>query len=73
VPQAKPAWPGTAVEQIAYLKRAVEGRSMTPDEATALFDGARPDLVARHLETLALMGELREEPGGRYTAIPAAL
>lgn len=37
-------------------------------DVAARFEGARADLVRRHIETLALMGEVRLETGGRYVA-----
>lgn len=39
---------------------------MTVDEAVASYDGARRDLVARHLETLELMGEVAVDANRRY-------
>lgn len=36
---------------------------------TASFAGARHDLVVRHLETLALMGEVTIDADGRYQAV----
>ena len=69
---AEPApWPGEAIEQIAALKRLVAARATTVDEAARQFRGARRDLVARHLETLAILGEVRTTEGERYAA-PAA-
>ncbi|MBK6842377.1 MAG: hypothetical protein IPG88_08755 [Gemmatimonadetes bacterium] len=42
---------------------------MTVDEAVAAFDGARRELVARHLETLALMGEVSVDADGQYGVV----
>lgn len=39
---------------------------MSADEASASFTGARRDLVTRHLDTLALMGEVVLDADGRY-------
>jgi hypothetical protein len=51
-----------------------EGLLFTPagalgGEATAHVVGARRELVARHLDTLAIMGELQQMPDGRYGAL----
>ncbi|MCY3019802.1 MAG: class I SAM-dependent DNA methyltransferase, partial [Planctomycetota bacterium] len=64
----KPAWPATALEQIGAIKDALAAEPLTTVEVSARFEGARADLVRRHVETLALMGEVRAEPGGRYVA-----
>ena len=61
-------WPATAVEQLAVLGALVAQRHVTADEAAAHFTGARRDLVIRHLETLALMGEVTLDADGRYQA-----
>jgi hypothetical protein len=39
---------------------------MTIDEVKESFSGAKRDLVQRHLETLALMGEVTVDGDGRY-------
>ena len=67
-PVPKPGWPATAVEQIGAIKDVLAAEPLTAAEVAARFDGARADLVRRHLETLALMGEVRAETGGRYVA-----
>lgn len=65
-------WPGTVIEQIASLKRLVDREPVTPAEGASRFKGARRDLVARHLETLALLGEVQRTADGRYRTWPAA-
>jgi len=62
----KPAWPATAVEQIGAIKGLLAAESLSAEEIVAQFEGGRADLVRRHVETLAVMGELRVETGGRY-------
>jgi hypothetical protein len=59
-------WPSTVLEQIGALQRLVANSPVTVEQAAASFTGARREMVARHLETLALMGELRTTPDGRY-------
>jgi hypothetical protein len=64
----KPAWPATAVEQIGAIKDVLAAEPLTAAEVAARFEGARADLVRRHIETPALMGEVRVEAGGRFVA-----
>lgn len=59
-------WPTTAVEQLAALGALLSQRDLDADEAAACFTGARRDHVERHLETLALMGEVTRDSNGRY-------
>ena len=68
VTQPARTWPTTAVEQLAALGAFVAQRPVTPDDVVAHFSGAKRDLVARHLETLALMGEVTVDESGRYQA-----
>jgi hypothetical protein len=67
-------WPGSMIEQIAALKATVSGGAVGIREAARRFKGARLDIVERHLETLALLGEVQLMPDGRYhaPAVPAA-
>ncbi|HEX6938417.1 MAG TPA: hypothetical protein VF158_03330, partial [Longimicrobiales bacterium] len=67
-PDAARAWPATTVEQIAALLDLVAGAPATVEEATSAFRGARRDLVERHLETLAIMGEVQRDEAGRFRA-----
>ncbi|MBK7830794.1 MAG: class I SAM-dependent DNA methyltransferase [Gemmatimonadetes bacterium] len=62
-------WPGTAVEQLSALGALLSTGPVTVDEAVAAFDGARRELVARHLETLALMGEVSVDADGQYGVV----
>jgi hypothetical protein len=69
---AKP-WPGDAVGQITALRQLAGTAPVTVDDAVAHFAGAPRTIVARHLETLAILGEVRQVSGGRYaTALAAA-
>jgi hypothetical protein len=65
-------WPAEAVEQIGALKRLVSGGTLSVDDAMARFNGAKRVIVARHLETLAILGEVRELADGMYGAAAAA-
>ncbi len=62
-------WPPTAVEQLGLLKAHVAQHPATPAEAAEAYPGAREELVRRHLETLALVGEVRARDDGRYEAL----
>ncbi len=64
-------WPAEAVEQIGAIKRLVSTGVLSVDDATAHFAGARREIVARHLETLAILGELRVDADGTYRAAAA--
>jgi len=59
-------WPATAVEQLQAISALLAQRALTPSEVVARFSGAKRDLVARHLETLAMMGEVTVDRDGRY-------
>lgn len=62
-------WPATAVEQIAALKASVSVAGGTSEDAAKRFKGAKRELVERHLDTLAILGEVHRFPDGRY-AVP---
>ncbi|HEY3933765.1 MAG TPA: hypothetical protein VGL65_04035 [Gemmatimonadales bacterium] len=66
--EAVKPWPTTAVDQLAAIGSLLAQRAMTTKEMVAAFDGAKRDLVERHLETLALMGEVTKDADGRYAA-----
>jgi hypothetical protein len=63
---ARRPWPSTAVEQLAAVGASVAQAPRSVDEVAAAFSGARKDLVARHLETLAMMGEISLDTDNRY-------
>ena len=65
-------WPAEAVEQIGALKRLASAGTLSVDDAMARFNGAKREIVARHLETLAILGEVRVLADGMYGAAAAA-
>lgn len=69
----KRPWPGSAIEQIAELKALVTAAPATAGEAAAAFDRAPAELVRRHLETLVLVGEVRQDEHGRFAAVAEPL
>jgi hypothetical protein len=71
-PQAKMPWPATVVEQITAITAALAQRPQSAGELSAAFAGASSALVARHLETLALMGEIALAADGRYHPVRRA-
>ncbi len=62
-------WPATVIEQIAVLQQVLPASGLTAAEAAAAFAGARVEHVERHLETLAMMGELQRAEDGRYVPV----
>ena len=60
------AWPAQAIEQISALKRLAVTATISVDDAVRHFQGARREIIARHLETLAILGELRAVEPDRY-------
>jgi hypothetical protein len=63
---AKPAWPGTAVEQISAITALIGQQPLDAGGVANAFSGAKLELVQRHLETLALMGEAAQRKDGRF-------
>lgn len=64
-------WPSTVIEQIRALQGLLARGPVNVQSAAAQFRGARRDLVARHLEILAVMGELHVDPDGTYSPVAA--
>jgi len=60
-------WPPDAIGQITSLRSALATRSLSVDELWKLFPGAKRELVARHTETLVILGEVHATDDGRYT------
>ena len=72
VRQPPSPWPSDAIGQITALRALAVSGPITVDEATDRFVNARRDIVARHFETLALLGEVIDLGEGRYVAsVPA--
>jgi len=69
----KRSWPGSAIEQIAELKALVAAAPARVEEAAAAFGRAPAELVRRHLETLVLVGEVRQDEHGRFAAVAEPL
>lgn len=67
--QARPPWPDTAAEQIQAVQEAVADTPGNVEEIASRFHNARRELVDRHLETLKIMGEVRQTEDGRYHAV----
>ena len=59
-------WPGDAIGQITVLRGMATATPLSVDDAMQRLSGARRDIVHRHLETLALLGEVRTTTDGRY-------
>lgn len=59
-------WPAATIEQFAALQALLARGPTTVEQAAHQFTGARRDHVARHLETLAIMGEASQAPDGAY-------
>lgn len=72
-PQEARPWPAGAIEQIGAVKAHVAATPATPAEVAAAFAGASVLLTTRHLETLAMVGEVRQLTDGRYEAVTEPL
>ena len=66
-------WPVAAADQILAVKAALDGAPRSLEQVVAWFRDARPDFVERHLDTLAILGEARKLPDGRYAAATPSL
>lgn len=62
------AWPTDAVGQITALRQLATSAPVSVDDAVAHFPSSPKAIVARHLETLAILGEVRVLGGQRYGA-----
>ncbi len=61
-------WPATAAEQISAVKASLDQVPRTPADLAARFKGAKADVVAKHLDILALLGEARRQIKGHYVS-----
>ncbi|HNV75967.1 MAG TPA: hypothetical protein PKH96_14910, partial [Gemmatimonadaceae bacterium] len=61
-------WPKDAVGQITVLRQIASEAPITVEAALKRFTGAKRELVERHLETLAILGEVQRLEDGRYAA-----
>ncbi len=59
-------WPNTAVAQISAISALLNLRPQSTAQVVTALTGAKHDLVQRHLDTLALMGEVMQGPDGKY-------
>ena len=62
-------WPTTTIEQIAAIQALIQDSQGSVEDVARRFKGARRTLVARHLETLTIIGEARRTKDGRYHAV----
>ena len=58
------------ISQIGAIKQLLASESLSVREVAARFTGAKADIVRRHLEILLVMGEVQENPDGRYQGPP---
>jgi hypothetical protein len=63
---AQTPWPSDAIGQITVLRSMAAMTPLSIEEAVQRLVGAKRDIVHRHLETLAMLGEVRDVGGGRY-------
>jgi hypothetical protein len=62
----RPAWPADVISQIQAIKRLLGGEALSAAEIAARFAGAKAEIVRRHVDILLVMGEILENPDGRY-------
>ena len=65
-------WPTDAIGQITVLRSMAAMTPVSIEEAVQRLVGAKRDIVHRHLETLAMLGEVRDVGGGRYAVAAGA-
>ncbi|MEK6609936.1 MAG: class I SAM-dependent DNA methyltransferase, partial [Gemmatimonadota bacterium] len=62
----RPTWPADVISQIGAIKRLVADEALSAEDLAARFTGAKADIVRRHLDILLVMGEVLQNPDGRY-------
>ena len=62
----RPAWPADVISQIGAVKRLLADEALTAEDIATRFTGAKADIVRRHLDILFVMGEVLQNPDGRY-------
>lgn len=62
----RPAWPTDVISQIGAIKRLLADEALSADDIAARFTGVKVDLVRKHLDILLVMGEVLQNPDGRY-------
>jgi len=66
VDATNPQWPSDAIGQITAIRRALLSGARNVASLKTAFDGTRPDLLLRRLETLVLLGEVEHHPPKMY-------
>jgi hypothetical protein len=72
-PWATTPWPSDAIGQITALRALASAAPVSVEEVMRRLVGAKRELVSRHFDTLALLGEVVRDDGGRYTLAAGAL
>jgi hypothetical protein len=67
--QSLPAWPAKTVDQLAAILALLDAERLDVESVAQRFAGARREMVSRHLETLALMGELTVDSDGLFSSV----
>jgi hypothetical protein len=62
----RPSWPGSVVEQVQSIKQLLSIEVLSAKEIASRFNGAKPELIRKHLEILHFMGEVQRTRDGRF-------
>jgi hypothetical protein len=63
-------WPRDAIEQITAIRAIIAQRPGSAEDVSRQFNGAKREIVTRHLDTLLLLGEMVLDSAGKFR--PAA-